>query len=161
MDQPVCRPTVCPVLAAVQGERHRAGCVVAGERGFGDGSGRGRATVPPIAPSEVSSWVSVPDGSAGWLPGWVTITRLPGADVVPRKKSPPGQPTDLTCAPTPAAFPPEDTPQILTPCNSIYQPLRPKKTPVNSLMLESRRPTSGIVPATLKPRCSGTRQPGT
>jgi len=30
------------VLAAVQGERHRAGCVVAGERGFGDGSGCGR-----------------------------------------------------------------------------------------------------------------------
>jgi transposase len=30
------------VLAAVQGERHRAGCVVAGERGFGDGPGCGR-----------------------------------------------------------------------------------------------------------------------
>jgi transposase InsO family protein len=30
------------LLAAVQGERHRAGCVVAGERGFGDGSGCGR-----------------------------------------------------------------------------------------------------------------------
>ena len=30
------------VLAAVQGGRHRAGCVVAGERGFGDGSGCGR-----------------------------------------------------------------------------------------------------------------------
>ena len=30
------------VLAAVQGERHRAGCGVAGERGFGDGSGCGR-----------------------------------------------------------------------------------------------------------------------
>jgi hypothetical protein len=27
------------LLAAVQGERHRAGCVVAGERGFGDGPG--------------------------------------------------------------------------------------------------------------------------
>jgi Domain of unknown function (DUF202) len=30
------------LLAAVQGERHRAGCGVAGERGFGDGSGCGR-----------------------------------------------------------------------------------------------------------------------
>ena len=31
-----------PLLAAVQGERQRAGCVVAGERGFRDGSGCGR-----------------------------------------------------------------------------------------------------------------------
>jgi hypothetical protein len=39
------RPGSClegKLLAAVQGERHRAGCVVAGERGFGDGSGCGR-----------------------------------------------------------------------------------------------------------------------
>ena len=35
-------PLPVGLLAAVQGERHRAGCVVAGERGFGDGSGCGR-----------------------------------------------------------------------------------------------------------------------
>ncbi len=46
------------VLAAVQGERHRAGCVVAGGRGFGDGSGCGRVAGDDTVSVSDTGWPS-------------------------------------------------------------------------------------------------------